>query len=438
MIRIGRWLPVAMGLALTGCGLLGDQLSSGKTTIRGVPPDLELMSDPVLSAQAENKLIEALTIRAGLDHRVARSPSDWPLIFRAGVRVVDGQCDQYLDALFRFNREQRAGRQGLAAVAAATGSIMGLAGVGATAIAITAAAFGLSTSLFDASVGSVLFTIEPSALRNVVLQGRRNYLDALIEKKVVIASRPDAMIALQGYLTQCSPAAIEANINNAANGSRNAVTSSDKRDAQNAAVSAAPGVLLTREQRAQDIVGRRVDPRPQPLPPPPDDILLPGEEGILPRDISAAQRTLGVPVTGRIGPEGSETRRAIAEFERGMRARNEPGWTDATGKLAGLTGDTLTALGSPMPAGLQSPFERAFLTNMTRTTDGAPRLTAIDPRRLALVWLALFPTEAPPATVPQMLPRIRAGILAERANRSLSPGKSSLDSELWNAIKPRT
>jgi hypothetical protein len=32
------------------------------------------------------------------------------------------------------------------------------------------------------------------------------------------------MIGLQGYLTQCSPAAIEANINNAANGSPFAVT----------------------------------------------------------------------------------------------------------------------------------------------------------------------------------------------------------------------
>ncbi len=65
--------------------------------------------------------------------------------------------------LFRFNRVQRAGRQDLEAAAAATAAVMGISGVGAKAIAITAAAFGLATSLFDASVNSVLFTIEPSA-----------------------------------------------------------------------------------------------------------------------------------------------------------------------------------------------------------------------------------------------------------------------------------
>jgi hypothetical protein len=50
--------------------------------------------------------------------------------------------------------------------------------------------------------------------------GRAKYLTRLTAEDV--ASRPQTMIALQGYLTQCSPAAIEANINNAANGSRNA------------------------------------------------------------------------------------------------------------------------------------------------------------------------------------------------------------------------
>ena len=98
---------------------------------------------------------------------------------KAGVYEIGRQCDQYLDALFRFNREQRAGRQDLAAAAAATGAIMGLSGASAKALAITAAAFGLATSLFDASVNSVLFTIEPSALRNVALQGRKNYLEQL-------------------------------------------------------------------------------------------------------------------------------------------------------------------------------------------------------------------------------------------------------------------
>lgn len=94
--------------------------------------------------------------------------------------------------LFRFNRVQRAGRQDLEAAAAATAAVMGISGVGAKAIAITAAAFGLATSLFDASVNSVLFTIEPSALRNVALKGRTYYLKALDLDK--INSRPGMLM----------------------------------------------------------------------------------------------------------------------------------------------------------------------------------------------------------------------------------------------------
>ena len=102
----------------------------------------------------------------------AARDDNWSLVAKAGIYEIGRQCDQYLDILFRFNREQRAGRQDLAAAAAATGAIMGLSGVSVKAIAITAAAFGLASSLFDASVNSVLFTIEPSALRYVALRGQ--------------------------------------------------------------------------------------------------------------------------------------------------------------------------------------------------------------------------------------------------------------------------
>ena len=118
---------------------------------------------------------------------------------------------------------------------------MGLTGVGATAIAVTAAAFGLTTALFDATVNSVLFTIEPSALRNVAQQGLQRYIVQIDANK--IDNRPDTLIALQGYLTQCSPAAIEANINNAASGAPSVASSHDG-TASKAAMLAAPNSAL--------------------------------------------------------------------------------------------------------------------------------------------------------------------------------------------------
>ena len=232
---------IALALLLPACGMLRDQADPGVVSIRGVPPTLEQLNTTARSS-VRDSFVADLVHEAGLDQPPRPRDENWSLVMVAGVYEVDRQCDQYLDALFRFNREQRAGREGLAAAAAATGAIMGLAGVGAKAIAITAAAFGLSASIFDASVNSVLFTIEPSALRNVVLQGRQNYLDGLAKRKV--ATRPDMMIAVQGYLTQCTPAAIEANINNAANGSLNAVTYPHKEVAEAAAVLAAPGLML--------------------------------------------------------------------------------------------------------------------------------------------------------------------------------------------------
>jgi len=430
MFEIVRWSALAMGLAVCGC-----QTSPVGGAIHGVPADIEkLQLDPIASANRESQFIEGLRIRAGLAQTptLPVPPEDWNLILRAGIRVIDGQCDQYLDALFRFNREQRAVRQGLAATAGATASILGLAGVAAIPIAITAAAFGLSASLFDAGVNSVLFTIEPSALRNVVLEGRSKFV------KVVLANpptnRPDTMIALQGYLTQCSPAAIEANINNAANGSRNAVTSPNDDQATRAAILAAPAVTLSRRERAAQENTTRVNPAP--APPPPvvavADVRLEGEAGVTQTQVAAVQRALGITATGLLGPQDSPTRLAIMEFERGMKARNEPGWGEPTGRLAGRTADTLIPLG-PMPAFLQSPFERAFLTNTSRTAGGAARHTAIDEQILAEVWATLGIAAArEPAT---MWKTLRDAIVARRETVSLEKGRTSLDSALWARIR---
>jgi len=239
------WVAAGFVPFLSSCALLREWSDPTTVSIRGVPPTLEQLN-VVATAHDQDLLITDLIREAGLSAPPSTPDGNWDLVMRAGVYEIGRQCDQYLDVLFRFNREQRAGRQDLAAAAAATGAIMGLSGVSVKAIAITAAAFGLASSLFDASVNSVLFTIEPSALRNVALQGRKKYLDDLKNNNVKINTRPDMLIALQGYLTQCSPAAIEANINNAASGAPSvAVPDTEKPD--EAAVLAAPATVLLKK-----------------------------------------------------------------------------------------------------------------------------------------------------------------------------------------------
>jgi hypothetical protein len=233
-----RWLALCFVPLLSSCALVRDWTDPTTVSVRGVPPTLEQLNVGA-TIDAQNQLLGNLIVIAGLQPGAERTAADWDLVYRAGVYEIGRQCDQYLDVLFRFNREQRAGRQDLAAAAAAAGAIMGLSGVSSKAIGIAAAAFGLASSWYEASVNSVLFTIEPSALRNVVLQGRQKYLDDLKQKNVKINSRPDMLIVLQGYPTQCSPAAFEANINNAASGAPS-VVSSMPGVAEKAAALAAP------------------------------------------------------------------------------------------------------------------------------------------------------------------------------------------------------
>jgi hypothetical protein len=316
-----------------------------------------------------------LIVTAGLQPDAERTAEDWDLVFRAGVYEISRQCDQYLDVLFRFNREQRAGRQDLAAAAAAAGAIMGLSGVSSKAIGIAAAAFGLASSWFEASVNSVLFTIEPSALRNVALQGRQKYLDDLKQKNVKINSRPDTLIALQGYLTQCSPAALEANINNAASGAPS-VVSPVPGVAEKAAALAAPSSTILApaaagksvEQRAEQAVGQTITTKPLPVPLTEQPLnLQPGDSrGLTKTQIRDFQAALGVKVDGDPGQAGSDTRKALQEFQIGMSKRPETSWppTEINGTLGPRTVSRLSGMKAMPKKYFLSPFERAYLGNL--------------------------------------------------------------------------
>jgi hypothetical protein len=292
-------------------------------------------------------------------------------VAEAGIYEIGRQCDQYLDVLFRFNRNQRAIRQGLTATGAATASILGVAGVVAMPIAITAVAFGLAASLYDAGVNSVLFTIEPSALRNVVLKGRQAYINRLDLSKV--NSRPRLLIAMQGYLTQCSPATIEANVNNAASGAES-VVNVRRGESADGAILGAPAVTLieratppaTPTQIATAVVTHTV----QPPPPPPVEArprnAKPEEKNVTLEQLKNAQRALGVDDDGNFGPiDDSVTRMAIREFQRGLIRRNIWDAKEETGMLTGNTYDILAFIGPMSRTPFFTPFERSYLGNRT-------------------------------------------------------------------------
>ena len=292
-------------LLLSSCSHL-DPTTAG---VRGMPPTLEQIY-PNTATGIQKTFVDNLIATAGLSAKspLATRDPDWSLVAEAGIYEIGRQCDQYIDALFRFNRDQRAFRQGLTAAGAATASILGLAGVAAMPIAITAVAFGLSATLFDASVNSVLFTIEPSALRNVVLQGRKKYLDDI--DIATVDTRPRMLIFLQGYLTQCSPAAIEANINNAASGAES-VVSTNPLVARRAATDAAPAASLLKTERPN--TDNKLKNAETEIKRQQDQIDRLTREQTRIRN-SAIQAALCVPVSGTMG---EVTLQAVRNFNRG-------------------------------------------------------------------------------------------------------------------------
>ena len=111
---------IALTMLLAGCGMVRDQLEPGRVSVRGVQPTVEQIDFAGVTA-AQDNLIQALQDQAQLGgERLSYQDPRWSLVFKAGIQLINGHCDQYLDALFRFNREQRAARQDLLATGATT------------------------------------------------------------------------------------------------------------------------------------------------------------------------------------------------------------------------------------------------------------------------------------------------------------------------------
>jgi hypothetical protein len=428
-MRTSRMSVVLSLLALASC-----DRDVAPTTIQGVPATLEEMA-PSQVAGLRDTLVAQFMNDAGLNqNELAVGSENWALVFRAGVYEVSRQCDIYLNELFRFQRRQRAGQQGLAAIAGTTGAVLGLTNAAASVIALTSTAFGLTSNLFDISTNSLIYAMEPSALRNVVLQGRQAYLRSVDQTK--IRSRPDMLIYLQGYLAQCSPAAIEAGVNNAAAGSPNAVTIGTDEQRQAAAQLAAP--MLSLLQRAERVAGPtgRVTPIQQQQRPP-NGMLEGDRPNITPSQVRAIQTALGLPEANRTGGINRETRIAIQEFQRGMvQRRGVARWNETDGRLRGNTLRALLGLGDKASeTEFRGPFERALFGL-------APDYTSLDREMLfrlrgTLAELGISDETARAVGLTDGISVLHASVVERRKRPDAEPAvgnQTALDSALYALI----
>lgn len=144
------------------------------------------------------------------------SPDDdvrWKEVARAGMNYIDRECARYIDAIFWYDRAATTVSSQINITGAATTGIMGLAGMAAESLAITAIAFGFASESVDNIVNSVLYQLNPSTVRAIVAEAQEAYRDEFERK--TYNSRQGAVAAIRGYLSVCLPPSIETTVNTA-------------------------------------------------------------------------------------------------------------------------------------------------------------------------------------------------------------------------------
>ena len=305
-----------IAILVTGCTSLRDWRRFGY--VQGLEPALDAGEASASTTNQEGVLL-SLAHRANLrpaNNDLANIKSqEWPTITEAGFNLVDEQCEKYIDALFWWNRYKRTTVTELSLVGAATAAILGIADASAAAIAITAAAFGLTAATVENIGNSVLYELEPSGVKTLVDRARATYRgDVSLDE---IKSRPTAVSVIQGYLALCLPASIETRVNEAIIDTDFVAAETESPVPELRRVSVTQRAGVTAEEVAREGLPTPDEPLPQTA------LALTGittpmtvhEQRLSRSDGERIQRALCVDADGNFGQQNSETRKAIELFQ---------------------------------------------------------------------------------------------------------------------------
>ncbi len=253
---------VSLGIALSACQTPKhyDDLHGPESSLSayGELESAKPVNDST-SSDNEAKILLEYANRAGLGlpTNVLPSAGDprWGLVVKGGLNAIDEQCENYMQAMFWADREMRTAGDNINLLGATTGTLMGVFGGPASAIATSAAAFGLATQALSNESKGLFFEVEPSGVRRIVSRSQVAYRQGVDAKIKTYNSRPAAVEALQGYLTLCLPAHIATQINQAVDSSQFQV-----QDIKNSQVNVV--------QKKPDETSSKVDSLDQPVIPP--------------------------------------------------------------------------------------------------------------------------------------------------------------------------
>jgi hypothetical protein len=160
----------------------------------------------------QETVLEELKLLAGVETMKEGDKEAWGKFIRAGINYADRQCEQYLHALFRLDRDKKTAVSQIGLLGTAAAGTLGVVEAAAKEIALTAIGFGLLGSTVDNLSGNLLYELEPSAVRSLVRGLQNQY------KQGVVAGYDNQVVAfsvIQGYISICLPANIEAEVNSA-------------------------------------------------------------------------------------------------------------------------------------------------------------------------------------------------------------------------------
>lgn len=328
----------------------------------GVSPTLDaaMISN---STQVQDKVFMQLLVRAGLctgsgdckEKVPADGNKDWGKVVEAGFGFVDELWENYMDALFWYNRFRNTTSKQLSITGAMTASVLGILDASSEAIAITAASFGFSSASFENLSGTLLYDLDPSGIKTLVDRARFQYRQAsgkrataredadkkgFTDSTPMANNRPEAIALIQGYLSLCLPAYIETQVNNAV-----AATDFKVIDDPSQAGSLIPRLqrVDVNESQALELNRYRVLEADKSLPVTPKsesgikNALTPLEKRLSFSEGIKIQEALCVKGDGNFGTEVSETRKAIKLYQtaRGEKEGerdgklSKPGYRDA-------------------------------------------------------------------------------------------------------------
>jgi hypothetical protein len=282
--------------------------------------------DPIIDATAVqtasfNKtiIINALAEDAG--YRPGE-PVDYYRVAEAGFNYVDDRCRSYFDSLFFLERRRDELKSGLAASAATTAAILGVTHAAVPTLTIVAAAFGLASSATDIVAGTYLYRLPPATTQGFVERRQLAFREGAAANRGGINTPTSAYFQIQRYLSLCLPPTIEAEITRQISSTGAIPVQSGPGGFFSVESVGPPGIGPTVVRPRIALLSSSKKPLP-PTKPTPRGPLPPGflnsfEERLSADQIRAIQLTVCVDADGKLGPEGSVTRKAIVEFFEGF------------------------------------------------------------------------------------------------------------------------